>query len=63
MKEVKTKRNDASVADFLNAIEDDQTRADCRVIDAIMQKAARARPGWSLQSAATARRRAKHTSG
>lgn len=44
MKEVKTKRNDASVADFLNAIEDDQTRADCRVIDAIMQKAARARP-------------------
>ena len=44
MKEAKTKRNDASVADFLNAIEDDQTREDCRIIDEIMQKAARAKP-------------------
>ena len=42
--EVKTKQNDASVADFLAAIKDDQARRDCRVIDAIMQKATGARP-------------------
>ena len=29
MADVKTKRNDASVTDFLNAVDDDQKRQDC----------------------------------
>ncbi len=44
MVELKTKRNQASVADFLNAIEDDQVRRDCWAIAEIMQKAANAEP-------------------
>jgi hypothetical protein len=44
MAEIKTKRNDASVDDFLNAIEDEQVRKDCWTIVDIMQKATRAKP-------------------
>jgi len=39
MAEIKTKRNEASVNDFLNAIKDEQVREDCWVIADIMQKA------------------------
>src|SRR5882672_6432541 len=44
MAEIKTKRNDASVDDFLNAIKDEQVREDCWAIVDIMQKATRAKP-------------------
>lgn len=44
MAELKTKRNDASVDDFLNAINSDQVRQDCWAVSAIMQEATQARP-------------------
>ena len=44
MSELKTKVNDASVEDFLNAIEDEQTRKDCFEISKIMEGAANAKP-------------------
>ena len=44
MAEPKTKVNDASVDGFLNSIEDDQVRQDCRAIADIMQKATKAKP-------------------
>jgi hypothetical protein len=44
MAEIKTKLNDASVDDFLNAIKDEQVREDCWAIVDIMQKATRAKP-------------------
>jgi Domain of unknown function (DU1801) len=44
MAELKTKRNDASVDDFLNAIKDEEVRKDCRAIADIMQKATKAKP-------------------
>jgi hypothetical protein len=42
--ELKTKPTGASVTKFLNAIEDDRRRKDCRALAAIMQKATKARP-------------------
>ena len=44
MAEVKTKLTTASVDDFLDAIEKEQVRDDCRTIAAIMQKATKAPP-------------------
>ncbi len=44
MAELKTKLNDASVNDFLNAINDEQVRQDCWTIAEIMQKATNAEP-------------------
>jgi hypothetical protein len=44
MADLKTKRNDASVDDFLNAIKDEQVRQDCRAIADIMRKATKAKP-------------------
>ena len=44
MAELKTKPTGASVTKFLNAIEDDRRRKDCRALAAIMQKATKARP-------------------
>ena len=44
MAELKTKPTDASVADYLNAIENDQVRQDCWVIVDIMKTAAKAEP-------------------
>src|SRR5581483_3595231 len=44
MAEPKTKLTDASVADFLNAIKDEQVRQDCWTITEIMQKATNAEP-------------------
>ena len=44
MAELKTKKNDASVEDFLNGINDDQVRKDCWTIVEIMQKATQAKP-------------------
>lgn len=44
MAELKTKATGASVAQFINAIEDEQRRKDCKAIAAIMQKATKAKP-------------------
>src|SRR5262245_30555660 len=44
MAELKTKRNEDSVDDFLNAIKDEQVREDCRTIADIMEKATKAKP-------------------
>ena len=44
MAELKTKLTGASVADFLNAIKDEQVRQDCWTITEIMQKATNAEP-------------------
>jgi Domain of unknown function (DU1801) len=44
MTEIKTKLNDAPVADFLNSIKDEQVRKDCWTIVDIMQEATKAKP-------------------
>ena len=44
MSELKTKLNDASVIDYLNAIENEQVRQDCFVVLEIMQEATKAKP-------------------
>ena len=60
MPEPKTKLTDASVEDFIDAIENDQVRDDCRTIAGIMQKAAKAPPrmwGASIVGFGTAKYR------
>ena len=44
MAEIQTRKTKASVSKFLNAIEDDQKRKDCKAVAAIMQKATKAKP-------------------
>jgi hypothetical protein len=44
MAEIQTRKTRASVSSFLNAIQDDQKRKDCKVVAAIMQKATRSKP-------------------
>jgi hypothetical protein len=44
MAELKTKPTAGSVADFLDAIEDDERRQDCLAVAKIMKKATRAEP-------------------
>jgi len=44
MAKLKTKLTDASVTDYLNAIENEQVRQDCFVIMEIMQDATKAKP-------------------
>jgi hypothetical protein len=44
MAELKTRPTGASVAKFLNSIEDEGRRKDCKAITAIMQKATRSKP-------------------
>ncbi len=44
MGELKTKLTQASVEEFLNSIEDEQTRNDCLAIAGIMEKATKAKP-------------------
>ncbi len=44
MAELQTRKTKASVSRFLNAIDDDQKRKDCKAVAAIMQKATKARP-------------------
>jgi uncharacterized protein DUF1801 len=64
MAELKTKRNDASVDDFLNSIKDEQVRTDCRTIAEIMQKATKAKPQmWGSAIVGFGSRRYKYSSG
>ena len=44
MAELKTQKTNASVAKFINAIEDEQRRKDCKAIAAMMRKATKAKP-------------------
>lgn len=44
MAELKTKKTNASVADFIDAIEDEQRRDDCKAIIRMMQTATGAEP-------------------
>jgi hypothetical protein len=44
MAEIKTKLTGASIDDFLNAIQDEQTRQDCWTIVDLMRKATKAEP-------------------
>lgn len=44
MAELKTKKNDASVEDFLNTIKDEQIRADCFEISKLMSQVTKAEP-------------------
>jgi hypothetical protein len=64
MAELKTKRNDASVGDFLDAIKDEQVRKDCLAIADIMQKATKAKPQmWGAGIVGFGSRRYKYASG
>ena len=42
--ELKTKKTEASVEDFLNEIEDEKKREDCKKVSAVMEKATGAKP-------------------
>ena len=44
MAELKTQKTDASVSKFINAIDDEQRRKDCKAIAALMQKMTKAKP-------------------
>ena len=44
MAEIKTKKTDGNVEDFLNNIADEKVRADCQKISALMQKATGEKP-------------------
>jgi len=44
MAELQTRKTKASAAAFLNAIEDEQKRKDCKAVAAIMQKLTKAKP-------------------
>ena len=44
MAELKTKATKASVSQFINAIDDEQRRKDCKAIAAMMRKATKAKP-------------------
>jgi hypothetical protein len=64
MAELKTKRNESSVDDFLNAIKDEQVRKDCQAIADIMQKATKAKPQmWGSAIVGFGSRRYKYASG
>jgi hypothetical protein len=44
MAEIKTKKNDASVEDFVNNVADETRRDDCRAVIKLMQKATGEKP-------------------
>ena len=44
MAELKTQKTGASVSKFINAIDDEQRRKDCKAIAALMQKMTKAKP-------------------
>ena len=44
MAELKTKKTGASVSEFINAIDDDQRRKDCKAIAALMRTATKSKP-------------------
>ena len=64
MPEAKTKLTGASVTDFLDAIENDQVRDDCRTIAGIMERAANAPPRmWGTSIVGFGTQRTTYASG
>lgn len=64
MAELKTQKTKASVSAFLNAIEDDQIRKDCKAVAAMMQKATKAKPAlWGTNIVGFGQARFKYASG
>ena len=64
MAEARTKQTGASVEGFLDAITNEQVRADSRAIAAIMQKAAKAEPEmWGSGIVGFGRRTQRYASG
>jgi hypothetical protein len=64
MAELKTKLNDASVADFINSVPDEQTRQDCWKIIEIMKSATNAEPKmWGASIVGFGQYRYKYASG
>lgn len=64
MAELQTKKTKASVAEFLNTIQDDQVRKDCKTISAMMQKATKSKPAmWGPAIIGFGRAKLKYTSG
>jgi hypothetical protein len=64
MAELKTKRTEASVGDFLNKIKDEDTRRDCFEIAKIMKQVTRSDPKmWGPSIIGFGSRRLKYASG
>ena len=64
MAELKTKATNASVSDFLNAVEDEERRKDCKTVTKLMQKATGAKPKmWGPSIVGFGDHRYKYTSG
>ena len=64
MAELKTKKTDASVEDFLNQIKDEQTRQDCFEIAKMMQQVTRSEPKmWGSSIVGFGSRHLKYASG
>lgn len=64
MAELKTQRNDASVADFLNAIPDETRRADCLAVAEMMRQATGAEAEmWGASIVGFGRYRYRYASG
>jgi hypothetical protein len=64
MAELKTKKTEASVEDFLNTIKDEQTRQDCLEISKIMRQVTRSEPKmWGSSIVGFGSRRLKYASG
>jgi hypothetical protein len=62
--ELKTKETDQSVAEFLNAIEDERRRQDCWTVLELMKKATKAEPKmWGTSIVGFGRYRYKYDSG
>ncbi len=64
MAELKTKKTEASVEDFLNGIADEQTRNDCFEISKIMKKATKSAPNmWGSSIIGFGTQHLKYASG
>ena len=64
MAELKTKATNASVSDFLNAVDDEQRRKDCKTVAKIMEKATGAKPKmWGPSIVGFGEHRYKYASG
>lgn len=64
MAELKTKKTNASVKDFLDSIEDDQIREDSFKLAEMMEKATKAKPKiWGTNIVGFGERRFKYESG
>lgn len=62
--ELKTKKNETSVEEFLNKVADENTRADCKKLVELMQKATQAEPKmWGDAIVGFGERHLKYASG